>query len=272
MGGIVLDQPLPVGDLEMSDPFLLIHHWKQVLPGQQRQREVGVGPHPHRGFSPVSVVYAGEIHHRDSLGNDSIIGAGGTQWMLSGKGITHSERPSKQLAKDGGLFEFIQFWVNLPAEHKMDAPRYYPLTADDTPKYEKDGVSASIITGTFHGVKGGLNTPHDVTVVSIELDANAAFSFDLPSDQQAVMYQLDGAVSVQQGHTSFAKTLYQFGVGDETGIELKAEEKTRILLLQGKPLNEKVSQYGPFVMNNQTEIMEAIRDSQSGKMGVLIEE
>lgn len=272
MGGIILDQPLPVGDLEMVDPFLLIHHWKEVLPGGQRQKEVGVGPHPHRGFSPVSVIYSGEIHHKDSFGHDSVVRAGGTQWMVSGKGITHSERPSADLAAKGGEFEFIQFWVNLPAEHKMTKPEYFALQPEDTPKYKAEGVDVSVITGRFNDVEGGLNTVHDVTVASIQIEKDATIEFNIPLDQHAVLYQLDGAISVQDQHTSYAKTLYEMEKGESELVKIRAEAKSRILLLQGKPLNETVAQYGPFVMNNQTEVMQAIRDAQVGKMGVLIED
>ena len=271
MGGIILDQPLPVGDLQSVDPFLLIHHWNEVLPGGQKQREVGVGPHPHRGFSPVSVIYHGSIHHKDSFGNDSVVSAGGTQWMVSGKGITHSERPSKQLAQEGGPFEFIQFWVNLPAEHKMQQPEYFALQADQTPKFVQEGVKVSVIAGDFKDIKGGISTVHDVNVFSIEMEKGSEITFDIPLNENGVLYQLDGAISVQDKNTTYAKTLYEIGDGESESISIKAHDQSRILVLHGKPLNEKIAQYGPFVMNNQTEIMQAIRDSQMGKMGVLIE-
>lgn len=271
MGGIVLDQPLPVGDLQSVDPFLLIHHWEEELPGGQRQRDVGVGPHPHRGFSPVSIVYHGAIHHKDSFGNDSVVSAGGTQWMVSGKGVTHSERPSVELARDGGKFEFIQFWVNLPAKHKMIQPEYIALQQAETPKYHESGLTASIIAGSFKNIQGGIRTVHEVNVVSIEMEENKEFTFHVPLNQNGVLYQLDGAISVQNKNISYAKTLYEIGGGDTESITIKSIDQSRILLLHAKPLNEKVAQYGPFVMNNQTEIMQAIRDSQMGKMGILIE-
>lgn len=273
MGGILLDQPLPVGDLQSVDPFLLIHHWKQVLPGDQRQRDVGVGPHPHRGFSPVTVIFDGSVHHRDSMGNDSIVHAGGTQWMVAGKGITHSERPSQDLAQTGGAFEFIQFWVNLPAKHKMDVPIYHALQREETPTWTSAGVEARVISGEFNNVSGGIHTPHDITVVALEMEEGSSVQFDLPVDEKGVLYQLDGAISVQGGHTSYAKTLYEFDSDDQDATtHIEAQASTRLLLLHGKPLSEKVAQYGPFVMNSQTEIMQALRDAQMGKMGVLIEE
>lgn len=152
MGGIVLDQPLPHRGLDMVDPFLLIHHWENVLPGGQKQSTLGVGPHPHRGFTPVTLVFKGGVHHRDSTGHESIVYAGGTQWMNSGRGIVHSERPARELAEKGGSFELIQFWVNAPAKHKMDSPAYYPLPAEQTPMLTSaDGL---VRTGVVSGVQG----------------------------------------------------------------------------------------------------------------------
>ena len=149
MGGIILDQPLPVRGLDQIDPFLLVHHWDDVLPGQQMQHEVGVGPHPHRGFAPVTFIFKGGVHHRDSMGRSDIIHAGGTQWMNSGNGIIHSERPYKELAAEGGDFELIQFWVNAPGARKMDAPNYQPLSLENTPKVvSEDGkVHVGVVAG-----------------------------------------------------------------------------------------------------------------------------
>lgn len=272
MGGIIIEQPLPVGDLEAVDPFLLIHHWHEVLPGGQRQQDVGVGAHPHRGFSPVSVIYKGAIRHRDSRGNDSLVHAGGTQWMVSGMGITHSERPSEELAQAGGEFEFIQFWVNLPAAHKMDQPSYIALQKEETPIYDAQGVKVAVIAGEFKGIAGGIVTVHEVNVYSIEIEEGASLSFNIPLDESGVLYQLDGAISVQEKDISYAKTIYELGEQGTSEIKINGIQKTRILVLHGKPLDEKVVQYGPFVMNSQTEVMQAIRDAQMGKMGVLIED
>lgn len=272
MGNVILDQPLPVGDLESIDPFLLIHHWDDTLPGHQKPNEAGVGPHPHRGFSPVSIIYKGAIRHRDSFGNDSVVRAGGTQWMLSGRGITHSERPPADLAEEGGPLELIQFWVNLPAKHKMMTPEYIPLQAEDTPVFEDGGVKASIISGIFKGVKGGIKTVHDVGVIALEFSKGSFIDFEVANDENCLLYQLDGAVSVQGRDISYARTIYEFGHEGSPSFKIEADDDSRLLLLHGKPIREKVAQYGPFVMNDQTQIMQALRDAQMGKMGVLIEE
>ena len=123
MGGIILDQPLPYPGVEQIDPFLLIHHFEDYLPGDQDQKDLGVGPHPHRGFSPVTFIFEGEVHHRDSRGNEGIVSKGGTQWMDSGMGIVHSERPSQEMAERGGSYEIIQFWVNSPSSAKGNQPK-----------------------------------------------------------------------------------------------------------------------------------------------------
>ncbi|HJN06182.1 MAG TPA: pirin family protein, partial [Bacteroidales bacterium] len=155
MGGIILDQPLPVRGVEQIDPFLLVHHWKHTHRGGQHQRDLGVGPHPHRGFAPVTFIFNGGVHHQDSRGNNSIVEAGGTQWMNSGMGIVHSERPTKEIAENGGEFEIIQLWVNAPAKNKMDPPSYQSLTKEDTPSVmsDDDKIEISIVAGEFNGIK-----------------------------------------------------------------------------------------------------------------------
>jgi len=272
MGGIILEQPMPNRHIETVDPFLLIHHWENKLKGNQKQQDAGVGPHPHRGFSPITVIYKGGVHHRDSRGNDSIVKAGGVQWMFAGQGITHSERPPKELAEQGGDFEIIQFWLNVPAKNKMEQPIYTPKQKDEIPtiKLEDNGGDIQIVSGEINGVKGDIDHFSPVTIANFLLNEGAEFQFSLTKNHNTVLYVLDGILKVN-GKQVFDKQLVEFNNDGET-IELIAQKGARALLLSGEPLNEKVAQYGPFVMNNQTEIMQAMRDAQMGKMGVLIEE
>lgn len=273
MGGILLDQPLPNRGLDQIDPFLLIHHWAQDYPGGQRQKDLGVGPHPHRGFAPVTFIFKGGVHHRDSRGHESVVQAGGTQWMNSGMGLVHSERPAKELAEKGGDFEIIQFWVNSPAKHKMGQPSYQPLHPEKTPivKTEDGKGSIGVVAGELHGKRSPIDTHSPLLILRLELEKGAVTSLPIPKSYNALSYQLDGALRIngQQDAGQKAMAWYQ-NDGDE--IRLEALSDTRVILLAGEPLNEKISTYGPFVMNSQTEIMEAIRDYQQGKMGVLIEE
>ncbi len=271
MGGVFVDQALPIEGIESVDPFLLIHHWKSSFPGGQHQKEVGVGPHPHRGFSPVTVIYQGAVHHRDSLGNDSVIEKGGVQWMSSGKGVTHSERPSKQIAENGGEFEIIQFWVNTKSKHKMDAPIYTPMNPGDIPNVSTDKkIEIQLISGEYNNMKGVIDTPEDLLIMNVEMEANSAYNFNIPDNYSTLVYALDGGIEVNQEAIG-EKTMLHFDMsGNEVNIHALA--KTRFLILAGKPLKEKVVSYGPFVLNSTTEILQAIKDAQIGKMGLLIEE
>ena len=273
MGGIILDQSLPVNGIEQIDPFLLIHHWASKLPGDRTEKDHGVGPHPHRGFSPVTLIFKGAVHHRDSLGTKSIIKAGGAQWINSGRGIVHSERPPKELAEKGGDFELIQFWANTPANRKMDPAKYQPLTAEDTPSItSEDGkVKAGIVAGETLGKTGPIELMTPMLVMRFEIDEGGKMEVPIPKDFNTVLYLLDGKVELNGDRLARAKDLVWFN-NDGESISFKGLETTRAILLAGAPINEPLATYGPFVMNNQTQIMEAMRDYQMGKMGVLIEE
>jgi redox-sensitive bicupin YhaK (pirin superfamily) len=270
MGGNLVEQPLPVQGIDQVDPFLLIHHWDSPLKGGQHQREVGVGPHPHRGFSPVTFIFKGSLQHRDSLGNDAIVYEGGTQWMHAGKGITHSERPGKELAENGGENEFIQFWVNTPARYKMEAPHYQPISGEETPIVEDNGAHIGVVAGTYKNITGPAKTHSPQLLLRGEADAKAEFFLEIPSKYNCLLYVLDGDLELE-GVAVKDKTMIWFENDGET-IPVKANADTRFIVLSGEPINETVTSYGPFVMNTQTEIMEALRDAQMGKMGVLIEE
>ena len=269
MGGHLLDQPLPAMGVDQIDPFLLIHHWDQPLPGGQKQQEVGVGPHPHRGFSPVTFVYKGTVHHRDSRGHDAVVHAGGTQWMHAGMGITHSERPGADLAEQGGENEFIQFWVNSPAKHKMEAPSYLPISAEETPKITQAGTEIAVVAGTYADVKGPASTFSPLLLLRVKMEQHAKTLLHIPAHFNALLYLLDGKLEAN-GTLARAKDMVWFEQKGDS-VALQAQADTRFIVLAGEPIQEEVTHYGPFVMNTQTEILEALRDAQMGKMGVLVE-
>lgn len=269
LGKEKIDQALPVYDIEQIDPFLLIHHAKiRVLKGI-RQQDAGVGPHPHRGFSPVTFVYEGSVLHRDSLGNEAEVFAGGTQWMHAGSGIIHSERPGKELASNGGEHEIVQFWVNTPAGQKMDKPYYKPISYEETPKIKKDEVIISVVAGEFEGIKGIVPTFTSQKLLRIESKTGADFNLDIPETFNCLIYLLDGELVVN-GKTVVGKELVWFE-NEGTAININANQDTRAILLSGEPIGESVASYGQFVMNSRTEIQQAIRDHEEGKMGELIE-
>ena len=272
MGGIFLDQPLPASNIDQVDPFLLIHHWKHKYPGDQTEKDLGVGPHPHRGFSPVTLIFKGGVHHRDSRGNDSKIYAGGTQWMVSGMGIIHSERPVKELAETGGDFEIIQFWVNVPSRHKMDQPSYQPLSKEETKHFiSEDGkISVSIIAGSFNGIQSSIKTLSPLLILTLEIDAGGEITLPVPGNFNTLLYQLDGEIEINSEQLIHGKEMAWFE-DDVTQIFIKGIKKSRAIVLAGEPIKEKVTSYGPFVMNTHTELLQAMADYEKGKMGFLVE-
>ena len=273
MGGMPVRQPLPTPRVEQIDPFLLLHHADIKVPAHLEPDHGGVGPHPHRGFSPVTFIFKGGVHHRDSRGNDSVIYAGGAQWMNAGMGVIHSERPPDDIHEIGGRQEIIQLWINTPSDHKMDQPAYFPLSAEEAPtKVSEDGkVIAKIFAGELLGLKGPIPSHTEVNAATLEFKKGGKISVPLPTHHNALMYLLNGKLTVDGFGLVEELNVVHFK-NDGEGVTMEALEDTRVLLLSGAPLNEEVVSHGPFVMNTQTQIMEAMRDYQKGKMGVLIEE
>ena len=269
MGVNLLDQPLPTKEVDQIDPFLLIHHWNQPLKAGGKQSEVGVGPHPHRGFSPVTFVFKGSLHHQDSIGNNEVVTAGGTQLMHSGKGIVHSERPGKELAENGGENEFIQFWVNTPSKYKMEEPYYLPISASTTPKIVKDNSTISVIAGTFDGIEGPAKTYSPQTLLRVAGEEKSTFPIAIPQNFNAIIYVLNGGLKID-GKIIKDKDMVWFN-NDGNEISITITKKCRFILLSGEPIGEKVATYGPFVMNSEQEVKQAIFDFQNGAMGKLVE-
>ena len=272
MGGMPIRQPFPSQKAEQIDPFLLLHHADINVPVHVDTKHAGVGPHPHRGFSPVSFIFKGGVHHRDSRGNDHVVYAGGTQWMNAGMGVIHSERPPENIHAIGGKQELIQLWVNTPAKHKMDIPAYYPLTAEETPVITStDGLTTiQVIAGELNEVKGPIKPLSTVNTFTATMKKGGKYFFSIPATHNVFIYLMDGKVQVKGDSEVDGKYVAVFNQDGE-GVALEALEDTRLFIGTGEPLHEPMVSHGPFVMNNQTELMEAFRDYQLGKMGVLIE-
>jgi redox-sensitive bicupin YhaK (pirin superfamily) len=273
MGGLPIRQPFPTNNVERIDPFLLLHHADVKVPEHTEPDHAGVGPHPHRGFSPVTFIFKGGVHHRDSRGNDSVVYAGGAQWMNAGMGVMHSERPPKDIHEIGGRQEIIQLWINMPAENKMDQPAYFPLQANEVPKFISDDklVTVNVMSGEVLKIKGPIPSVSPVNAATIEAKKGGKISIPVPSDYNTFLYLLDGKLDIDGYGLAEDHNAVVFATDGE-GISFEALEDTRILLMSGKPLNEKVVSHGPFVMNTETQILEAMRDYQMGKMGILIED
>ena len=273
MGKLRVRQPFPSAKIDYPDPFLLLHHANMSISKEADLKNEGVGPHPHRGFSPVTFIFKGGVHHRDSRGNNSVIYEGGVQWMNAGMGIIHSERPPLDIHERGSQQEIIQMWVNTPAAEKMNQPEYHPLSAENTPSIKStDGkITLNVVTGNLMGLVGPVPTATEVNSATLYADKGGKIRIDVPENHEVFLYLLDGKISVEGYGLAEALHAVLFNK-DGNAIEFEALENTRMLFMSGKPLNEPMASHGPFVMNNESELMMAMRDYQMGKMGVLIED
>lgn len=273
MGGMPIRQPFPTNKVDQIGPFILLHHLNVRVPTHIPPRQAGVGPHPHRGFSPVSFIFQGGVHHRDSRGNNSVIEAGGTQWMNAGMGIIHSERPPENIHELGGVQELIQLWINTPAKFKMQEPKYFPLSKENTPVFKTtlDDAELYIISGELKGIKGPIPSQSPLNAATLYMKAGAKIDLQVPENHHSLIYILSGNIKLDGFGRVEPLNAVNFEM-DGTDIHIEALEEARILFLTGEEILEKKVAQGPFVMNSETEIMEAYRDYQMGKMGVLIEE
>ena len=271
MGPIKLRQPLPTEGIENVDPFLLLHHYGPYAISEFNN-PFDLGPHPHRGFEPITLLFKGEQLHRDSLGNEMLVKAGDVQWTTAGRGIIHAEGPTKEFVKKGGDLEGIQLWLNLPAKDKMMTPNYQHLEEKQIPKLFSDDkkVQLNIIAGKQLEETGLIKTQTEVNVFTANVDENGQMEIEIPEKHQSLIYLLDGEVLVNNSETlkKGNNQMITFK-NDGNTIQFEAKKDSTLLILSGIPINEKVAQYGPYVMNSQTEILEAMRDYQAGKMGYL---
>lgn len=271
MGPIKLRQPLPTQGIENVDPFLLLHHYGPYAISEFNN-PFDLGPHPHRGFEPITLLFKGEQLHRDSLGNEMLIKAGDVQWTTAGRGIVHAEAPSKAFVKKGGELEGIQLWLNLPAEKKMMPANYQHAKSEEMNviKNDDETIALKIVAGDQKGMFGKIQTQTAVNVYTLETEDTGSIEIELPKNHQSLIYLLNGEVLVNDQATlkKGATQMLTFNL-DGNLVKIEAKHKSTLLVLSGEPIKEKVAQYGPYVMNTQTEIMEAMRDYQEGKMGYL---
>ncbi len=253
---------------EAVSPFLLLDYAGPYQFGPSQKRR-GVSEHPHRGFETVTVVYSGEVEHRDSGGGGGMIGPGDVQWMTAGSGVVHEEMHSTAFTESGGAFEAVQLWVNLPARLKMTAPKYKTLLAKDIDEVAlANGVGkVRVIAGAFEGSRGPAETFTPMNLWDVRLKAGHGFGFTVPSGHTAAVFAMKGSVSVNGQGAGAA----EFVILDRNGeaVRVDASVDASFLVLSGEPLDEPIVGYGPFVMNTPDEIHRAITDYQSGRMGHL---
>lgn len=253
---------------QMISPFLLLDYAAPyAFPATSEQR--GVGSHPHRGFETVTIAYQGEVEHKDSHGGGGVIKTGDVQWMTAGSGLVHQEFHSDEYAQQGGLFEMVQLWVNLPAKDKMTAPRYQALSAADIPAQALDdrGSQLRVIAGNYQQLKGAATTFSPVNVWDLSLEKGLVRSFQLPTQHNSIVVVLEGQVRINTTHEIKDHSIVLFAQDAETEVLLEALDTTKLLILTGEPLNEPIEGYGPFVMNNKSEIVAAFADFNQGKFG-----
>src|SRR5689334_14536413 len=243
-------------------PFLLLDHAGPAH-FDPAERPRGVGEHPHRGFETVTIVYDGEVEHRDSAGNGGRIGPGDVQWMTAAAGLMHEEFHSHAFTRSGGTMEMAQLWVNLPAKDKMSPPHYQPIVAADIPNVAlpEDAGRVRVIAGRYDGAQGPARTFTDINVWDVSLRAGHGATLRLPDGHTSLIALLRGALNVNATHDVEAPRIVEFErSGDEVRIEARAD--ATFLVLTGEPIDEPIAGYGPFVMNTREEIMTAMRDLQ----------
>jgi hypothetical protein len=268
VGPFNIKQPLPLGSVDYFDPFILIHHSgpEKFNPGQASSRLM---PHPHSGFEPVTFLFEGEIYHRDSLGNEGFLEKGDVQWMTSGSGIIHSEGPSENFTKNGGMMELIQLWVNLPAKYKMVKPGYQQVNKNKMPHFFSDNkkIEMQLVSGEYKELKGPIFTYSPIISIMAYFTGPDQAQFTFEESDNTLFYLLDGKVKINGKEV--VQNQCVFFKNEGTAIDLETLSAGKFLLLSGQKLKESVVAYGPFVMNTQDQLMQAFKDYNGGKMGTL---
>lgn len=250
-----------------TNPFLMLDYAapQHFAPNAGAPR--GVGEHPHKGFETVTIAYSGEVEHRDSTGGGGVIKQGDVQWMTAGAGVTHQEFHSHEFSRSGGLFEMVQLWINLPAALKNTPPKYQHLAKERIPVVNLGGGTARLIAGELDGAKGAASTFTPLNVWDVAIKQDGEISLKIPAGHNLTLVVLRCIVQINGAQKAGEAQLVSFEKG-EGEVRLKAQDgEAKILILSGEPIDEPIVGYGPFVMNTQDEIRQAINDFRSGKFG-----
>jgi len=257
-------------DMQRMSPFIMLDYNAPFhFPATDTPR--GVGVHPHRGFETVTLAYQGSVAHHDSGGNQGIIGPGGVQWMTAASGVLHKEYHEAEFAKKGGIFQMVELWVNLPAAHKMSPPKYQGFSEKDIPTVHLDREMGHIkvVAGQYQGTKGAATTFTEVHLYNVHLNDQGKASFSFPAQNNTAVLVLSGNISIASHEETIEENHLVLFKNQGESFEISANQATDFLVLSGSPINEPIAAQGPFVMNTQAEIAEAIRDFHTGGFGVL---
>ncbi len=246
-------------------PFLLLDYAGPAK-FEPSKLQRGVGMHPHRGFETVTIVYQGEVEHKDTAGNAGKIGPGDVQWMTAARGVLHEELHSKAFAQQGGMLEMIQLWVNLPAKYKMSPPRYQEIVDASIPVADlpEQAGTVRVIAGQWDDTTGAARTFTPINLWDLRLNAGKTLSLPLPEGSNTAILVLDGEVKVNDSEVLNARELALFEPAGDT-VSLQVQENATVLVMNGEPINEPIAGYGPFVMNTDAEINQAIKDFNGGR-------
>lgn len=259
-------QPLPHKDFRFANPFIVLHHMlpKYIQPGSQLR----IHPHPHRGFAPVTFMLQGEGYHKDNAGHDETVKGGDVQWMFAGKGLLHSEGPTQNFLDNGGVNEFIQLWVNVPAANKWDAPSYQAATKEQLPKVlEQEGVSFRLASGGYENKTGPIKSFTPVISMIGEIEKGKRVQFAATPGYWTLLYVVNGRINVNMETVNEHHLIIFEKENDE--IIVCAEENAQLLFLSAQPIDEPVAAKDNFVMNTVAEIEQAMEDYKNGKFGIL---
>jgi len=255
--------------MERMSPFIMLDYGsRHYFPPTDKPR--GVDVHPHRGFETVTIAYKGKVAHHDSAGNSGIIGEGDVQWMTAASGVLHKEYHEENFSKQGGDFQMVQLWVNLPAKFKMSQPKYQEITNDTISKVSlenNEGV-VEVIAGEYQQVKGSAETFTPVHLLNSKLNKGGKATFNFPANYNTFIIVLEGSVVLNETSNVDYNCMAVFS-NEGTDFSIEAKEDTIVLVLSGEPINEPIYAHGPFVMNTRDEIIQAFNDFQNGKFGTL---
>lgn len=268
IGDLVTRRPVPGPELDQVDPFLFLnHHGPQTYP--PNNHGLPFGPHPHRGFETVTFILEGDLAHRDTGGHQSVIRAGGVQWMTAGSGLVHEEVSSADFQARGGPMEILQLWLNLPSHLKMTAPQYVGLQGAEIPSYAADDgkVTVHLSAGTWDGKPGAFQPLTDVHLMTLHFSAGGRIRLPAAAERNVFLYVIRGQVRVAGSPRTVDAFHLAALANDGDEVELEAVTDAVVLFGHAKPYDEPVVSYGPFVMNSREQIAEAIRDYQAGRFG-----
>lgn len=259
-------QPLPHKDFRFANPFIVLHH--QVPESIPAGAQLRIHPHPHRGFAPVTFMLQGEGYHKDNAGHDVTVKAGDVQWMFAGKGILHSEGPSRDFLQHGGMYEFIQLWINVPQQYKLGEPFYQSVTKEQQPKIKPDeGVEFRLASGRYENAEGPLKSFTPITMMVGEAENCAQIQLNAKENYWTLIYVIKGKMLINCETVNAHQLIVFEKENDEIFFSMSGG--TQILFLSAEPIEEPVAARDNFVMNTPEEISQAMEDDKNGRFGTL---